>query len=98
MTGNTGRGCRHPGCRSSRRRRAVRAATDPGTRGPFAVGRLNVDVPVTGGAALNADVYYPAKDGGVDPAAGRLPVVTSPRLFPQQGPLTSATTSRPAAT
>jgi len=54
---------------------AVPAATDPGTRGPFAVGRLNVDVPVTGGAALNADIYYPAKDGGVDPAAGRLPVV-----------------------
>jgi hypothetical protein len=52
-----------------------RAATDPGTRGPFAVGKLNVDIPVTGGTTLNADVYYPAKDGAVDPAAGLLPVV-----------------------
>ncbi|MCU0231396.1 MAG: hypothetical protein MUC67_08450 [Acidobacteria bacterium] len=51
------------------------AATDPGTRGPLAVGKLNVDIPVTGGATLGADVYYPAKDGGVDPAAGSLPVV-----------------------
>ena len=54
---------------------AALAATDPGTRGPFAVGKLNVDIPVTGGATLNADIYYPAKDGGVDPAAGRLPIV-----------------------
>jgi hypothetical protein len=51
------------------------AATDPGTRGPFAAGRLTVEIPVTGGATLTADVYYPARDGGVDPAAGRLPVV-----------------------
>ena len=54
---------------------AALAATDPGTRGPFAVGKLNVDIPVTGGATLNADIYYPAKDGGIDPAAGRLPIV-----------------------
>ncbi len=51
------------------------AATDPGTRGPFATGKLNANIPVTAGATLNADIYYPAKDGGVDPAAGRLPVV-----------------------
>lgn len=51
------------------------AATDPGTRGPFTVGRLNVGIPVTGGAVLDADVYYPAAGAGVDPAAGRLPVV-----------------------
>jgi hypothetical protein len=54
---------------------ATLAATDPGTRGPFAAGRLTVEILVTGGATLTADVYYPARDGGVDPAAGRLPVV-----------------------
>lgn len=52
-----------------------RAATDPGTRGPFAVGKLNTEIPVTGGGFLDADIYYPAAGGAVDPGAGLLPVV-----------------------
>lgn len=54
---------------------AVQAATDPALPGPFSTGRISVDVPVEGGATRSTYVYYPALGGGVDPAAGRCPVV-----------------------
>ena len=55
----------------------VVAATDPGTRGPFAVAKRTESVPVRGGATRVTDIYFPSANGGtsVDPAAGRLPVV-----------------------
>lgn len=51
------------------------AATDPGTPGGFLPGRQNTDIPVGGGASRNADIYYPAAGGGVDPGAGLCPAV-----------------------
>ena len=51
------------------------AATDPGVRGPFTVGLQNQGIPVEGGATRSTDIYHPASGGGVDPAAGRCPVV-----------------------
>lgn len=51
------------------------AATDPGLAGPLTSATQNVTIPVRGGATRNTDIYYPAGAGGVDPAAGRCPVV-----------------------
>lgn len=51
------------------------AATDPGMPGEFTPGRQNSDIPVTGGATRNTDIYFPAAGGGVDPDAGLCPVV-----------------------
>lgn len=54
---------------------ATLAATDPGAPGPHAAGLRTLSIPATRGASLTTDVHYPEAGGGVDPAAGRSPLL-----------------------
>jgi len=52
------------------------AATDPAANGPFTAGKQTISIPATQGSVLATDVHFPAGTaGGVDPAAGRCPVI-----------------------
>ena len=54
----------------------ARAASDPAANGPFTAGKQTISIPATQGSVLATDVHFPAGSaGGVDPAAGRCPVI-----------------------
>jgi dienelactone hydrolase len=55
---------------------AAAQATDPATPGPFTPSVVTATIPVTGGASLETDLYFPGDGaGGVAAAAGACPVV-----------------------
>ena len=51
------------------------AATDPALPGAYTPGVKTMSIQVGGGDTLTTDIHFPARGGGVDPAAGRCPLL-----------------------